>query len=70
MAPCREIHIRATATGAWVVELDGREAPLSWHTNETDAERSAITYADTLPDTPAIVVHDRYARPHTGLLHV
>lgn len=68
MAAPREIHIRATATGAWVVQLDDSEEPLSWHTNETDAEQTALAVAATYPEEPAIVIHDRYARRHDGLI--
>ena len=60
MRPPREIHIRVTATGAWVVQLDDRDDPLSWHTNETEAERTALTVASTYDGEPVIVLHDRY----------
>lgn len=62
MAAPREIHIRATATGAWVVHLDDDQDPLSWHTNETEAEQTALTVAATYGGAPSIVVHDRYHR--------
>jgi hypothetical protein len=68
MASPREIHVRANATGAWFVQADQAEVPLSWHTSETEAERAALIEAATYPDEPAIVVHDRYDRRHEAPL--
>jgi hypothetical protein len=38
----------------WRVDEEGARAPLSEHTNATDAERAALTRADD-----RVVVHDR-----------
>ena len=64
----REIHIRATATGEWLVELDQADRPLPGHTSETAAERAALVAAAAYGVEPAIVVHDRYGRLHAGPL--
>lgn len=69
MAVVQEIHIRVTATGAWVVELDNSDSPVSWHENADDAERTALAIAATCPAEPAVVIHDRYDRRHDSLLH-
>ena len=48
--------------GKWVVETDDRDAPLSEHTTETDAERAAV--AEAAVEDCDVLVHDRYARVH------
>jgi hypothetical protein len=55
------IHVRPGVMGSWVVQPDDLEAPLSEHSNETEAERAAIARAVVLDDA-AVVIHDRYAR--------
>jgi hypothetical protein len=51
-----------------LVLIDEAQAPLSWHTSETEAERAALAEAATRPDEPMIVVYDRYDRRHEGPL--
>lgn len=55
------IHVRPGVMGSWVVQPDDLEAPLSEHSNETEAERAAIDRAAALDDAP-VVIHDRYTR--------
>jgi hypothetical protein len=62
MGSHRELHIRATTTGAWFVQLDDDHDPLSWHTNVTEAERTALALAAMYREEASIVVHDRYGR--------
>lgn len=60
MAP-HLIHVRPNRTGIWVVQPDDREAPISEHGTENEAERVALKRAAALDDT-SVIVHDRYAR--------
>jgi len=58
-----ELHVIADERSTWRVYEDGATAPLSEHTNATDAERAALTRADDR-DADRVVVHDRYHRTH------
>jgi hypothetical protein len=57
------IHVRCTGSGDWFVQPEDREAPISEHGCETEAERAAIEHAAGRDDT-FVVVHDRYERVH------
>ena len=73
MGPPRELHIRPTATGAWLVQLDDADEPFSWHTREADAERSALVVAATYGVEPVIIIHNhctpRHEDPFVEPLH-
>src|SRR5207249_2153511 len=58
-----ELHVIADERTTWRVYEHGASAPLSEHTNETDAERAALTRADER-GADRVVVHDRYHRTH------
>src|SRR3954451_19933874 len=58
-----ELHVIADERSTWRVYEEGATAPLSEHTNATDAERAALTRADER-DADRVVVHDRYHRTH------
>jgi serine/threonine-protein kinase RsbW len=58
-----ELHVIPDERTTWRVYEDGASAPLSEHTNATDAERAALTRAEGR-DAPRVVVHDRYHRTH------
>jgi hypothetical protein len=58
-----ELHVISDERSTWRVYEDGADAPLSEHTNATDAERDAFTRADDR-DVRRVVVHDRYHRTH------
>src|SRR4051812_21621241 len=58
-----ELHVIPDERTTWRVYEDGTSAPLSEHTNATDAERAAFTRAEAR-DAPRVVVHDRYHRTH------
>jgi hypothetical protein len=56
------IHVRHSDSGMWVVESDDRDAPLSQHGTETEAESPAVARAAV--EDCEVLVHDRYARVH------
>jgi len=58
-----ELHVIPDERTTWRVYEDGASAPLSEHTNATDAERAALIRADDR-DARRVVVHDRYHRTH------
>jgi hypothetical protein len=58
-----DLHVIPDERSTWRVYEDGASAPLSAHTNATDAERAALTQADDC-DAQRVVVHDRYHRTH------
>jgi hypothetical protein len=58
-----ELHVIADERSTWRVYQEGASAPLSEHTNATDAERAALARADER-DAHRVVVHDRYHRTH------
>ena len=58
-----ELHVIPDERTTWRVYEDGATAPLSEHTNATDAERAALTRADER-DAERVVIHDRYHRTH------
>ena len=55
------IHVRSSPTGLWSVEPEDRDVPRSEHSNETEAERTALRRADAL-DECSVLIHDRYSR--------
>ncbi|RKQ86047.1 histidine kinase-like protein [Solirubrobacter pauli] len=61
--PREELHVAPAAprTGTWQVYLGTKDAVLSSHGSETDAERAAHQHA-ALHECRRIVVHDRYFR--------
>jgi hypothetical protein len=58
-----ELHVTCDERTTWRVFEDGAAAPLSEHTNATDAERAALARAEDR-DVQRVVVHDRYHRTH------
>jgi hypothetical protein len=57
------LHVVADARGRWrVLEDDEQTAPLSEHTNATEAERAAWRHG-----ADSVLVHDRYGRTHDAL---
>ncbi len=62
-----ELHVICDPRSSWRVYEHGARAPLSEHTNATDAERDALRRADGR-DGYRVVVHDRYHRTHDAAL--
>ena len=58
-----ELHVIPDERTTWRVYEAGATAPLSEHTNATDAELAALARADDR-DAGRVVVHDRYHRTH------
>jgi len=58
-----ELHVIPDEHTTWRVYEAGAPAPLSEHTNATDAELTALAQADDR-DAERVVVHDRYHRTH------
>jgi hypothetical protein len=58
-----ELHVIPDERTTWRVYEAGASAPLSEHTNATDAELAALTRADA-HDAQRVVVYDRYHRTH------
>ena len=58
-----ELHVIPDERTTWRVYEAGATAPLSEHTNATDAELAALARAHAR-DTERVVVHDRYHRTH------
>jgi len=58
-----ELHVIPDERTTWRVYEEGASAPLSEHTNATDAERAALTRVEDR-DAERVVVHDRYHRTH------
>ena len=58
-----ELHVIPDERTTWRVYEAGATAPLSEHTNATDAERAALARADDRA-AERVVVHDRYHRTH------
>jgi hypothetical protein len=58
-----ELHVIPDERTTWRVYEAGRTAPLSQHTNATDAEQAALAQVDDR-DADRVVVHDRYCRTH------
>ena len=58
-----EMHVIPDERTTWRVYEAGATAPLSEHTNATDAELAALERADHR-DAERVVVHDRYHRTH------
>jgi hypothetical protein len=53
------LHVVPQQRGAWHVQREGDDRPLSEHGTATDAERAAIAEG-----AREIIVHDRYGRLH------
>jgi anti-sigma regulatory factor (Ser/Thr protein kinase) len=62
-APMTELHVIPDDRSTWRVYDADAAAPLSEHTNATEAERAARVHAQDR-DADRVVVHDRYNRPH------
>jgi hypothetical protein len=60
-----ELHVIPDERTTWRVYEPGASAPLSEHTNATDAELAALARADDR-DAERVVVHDRYNRTHVA----
>src|SRR4051812_41262 len=58
-----ELHVIPDERTTWRIYEDGAGAPLSEHTNATDAEHAALVRADER-GARRVVVHDRYHRTH------
>jgi hypothetical protein len=58
-----EVHVIPDQRSTWRVYHADEAAPLSEHTNATEAELAAQAYAQDR-DAERVVVHDRYNRPH------
>jgi hypothetical protein len=58
-----ELHVIADDRSTWRVYAAEAAAPLSEHTNATEAELAARAHAENR-DADRVVVHDRYNRPH------
>ena len=61
--PMTELHVIPDDRSTWRVYHAGAAAPLSEHTNATEAELAARAHAQD-GDADRVVVHDRYNRPH------
>jgi hypothetical protein len=62
--PSENLHVRCAPerSGAWLVELERRNAaPLSWHATAGEAESAARTHASAR-GARTIFLHDRYQR--------
>jgi hypothetical protein len=59
---CR-VHVASDARGCWFVRIDGAHEPSSLHGCATEATRAAERLAEAR-GAGAIVLHDRYFRPH------
>ena len=62
-----EVHVFADERTVWRVYDADAAAPLSEHTNATEAELAARAHAQD-GDADRVVVHDRYNRPHDAAL--
>jgi hypothetical protein len=58
-----ELHVIPDERTTWRVYDAGATAPLSEHTNATDAELTALAHADDR-HAERVVIHDRYHRTH------
>jgi hypothetical protein len=58
-----EVHVIPDERTTWRVYDAGAQAPLSEHTNATEAEFAAQARAEE-HDAERVVVHDRYHRTH------
>jgi hypothetical protein len=58
-----EVHVIPDERTTWRVYEADADAPLSEHTNATEAERAAQARADDR-DAERVVVYDRYHRTH------
>jgi len=58
-----EVHVIPDERTTWRVYDAGGQAPLSEHTNATEAEFAAQARAEER-DAERVVVHDRYHRTH------
>jgi hypothetical protein len=58
-----ELHVIPDDRSTWRVYDAEAAAPLSEHTNATEAELAARAHAEDR-DADRVVVHDRYNRPH------
>ena len=58
-----ELHVIPDERTTWRVYEAGATAPLSEHTNATDAQRAALARADARA-AERVVVYDRYHRTH------
>jgi hypothetical protein len=56
------LHVLPHRLGMWFVQREGDQEPISEHGSETEAELAATRD----PDTPEVIVHDRYARVHVA----
>jgi Uncharacterized protein conserved in bacteria (DUF2188) len=61
-----EVHVIPDERTTWRVYDDGAAAPLSEHTNATEAQLAARTRAEER-DAERVVVHDRYHRTHEAV---
>jgi hypothetical protein len=58
-----ELHVIPDERTTWRVYEQGASAPMSEHTNATDAEHAALARAEER-DADRVVIHDRYHRTH------
>ncbi len=57
------LHVVPDRLGAWHIQREGEDRPLSIHRTTTDAEREAIRCARAT-GAVEVVIHDRYGRTH------
>jgi hypothetical protein len=60
-----ELHVIPDEQTTWRVYDRDAKAPLSEHTNATEAELAARAHAQE-SDAERVVIHDRYNRTHEG----
>jgi hypothetical protein len=58
-----ELHVIPDERTTWGVYEHGASAPMSEHTNATEAEHAALERAEER-DADRVVIHDRYHRTH------
>jgi hypothetical protein len=58
-----EVHVIPDDWTTWRVYRVGATAPVSEHTNESEAELAALQWADD-HGAERVVIHDRYHRTH------
>lgn len=66
--PTLIIHVRCGPHGEWFVQEGPHGDPISWHSNETEAEAAAIEHLHRRGGGH-VFVRDRYHRVHPAHLH-